>query len=347
MSFPQFYLHYNVKTDSVIQVTREAKVEQNFVIAIPLTDTLSKALLAGTINECDLLVNKYAHPPTVIDKSMFPKDLSYYFIFSVDNQEIVKIMVKKPDPSELAKNKQNSVEIDNRIAYSILSGDTSFSDWVVVIEDDGKVSVNSQAQCVRASNLFKHRIDFLSLAEISLAPKKAETSGLPKLCDIIVNFAENTLSVKCPDISKDYFKDFFLAVTNKNDPSYLIKYLEFKPNDIVNLSFKDKKLKDISFFTSRFHLRNSAIMVLNKITGEIIVTFNEDTILVENNLEFNEELPNAVIVLKNKYDSSQVYRTITLTDNSSRTFKCPKSVDLSAIEVDTVKLSKKFIKIIR
>jgi hypothetical protein len=102
----------------------------------------------------------------------------------------------------------------------------------------------------------------------------------------------------------------------------------------------------MSFFTSRFHLRNTQIDILNHFTGGIKVEFKKKKIVVKNNLTFNANLSAVTIILRNKYDRSQVYRALSIGDNNPIEIAC-KSIDPKVIEIDSLNISKKFITISR
>ena len=345
--FPQFYLHYDTKTDKTLKVDRDSTVEGPFVLAIALEEELSKKLLSGEIPESALIVNKYADPPYVIDKALFPKDADFGVLFNLDSLEITKITAKKPSVETLTANRQGFAPVDNRVAFSILAGDTIFGYWKIRNDDDGHPTVVYEPiDGINGSSLFKHRVDFLSLAEIPITKSKKADKSIPKLCDIRVDYIDNSVTIECANQTEEHFSDFFLAVTNKNDPSYLIKTIQFAPGKKFKLEFTGKRLDEMSFFTSRFHLRNTQIDILNHFTGGIKVEFKKKKIVVKNNLTFNANLSAVTIILRNKYDRSQVYRALSIGDNNPIEIAC-KSIDPKVIEIDSLNISKKFITISR
>lgn len=345
--FPQFYLHYDTKTDKTLKVDRDNTVEGPFVLVIALEEELSKKLLSGEIAESALIVNKYADPPYVIDKALFPKDADFGVLFDLDSLEITKITAKKPTGDALMANRQGFAPVDNRIAFSILAGDTGFGDWKIRNDDDGHpIVVHEPVDEINGSSLFKHRVDFLTLAEIPITKSRNTDKSIPKLCDICVDCIRNSITIECSNQTEEHFSDFFLAITNKNDPSYLIKTIQFAPGKKFKLEFNGKRLDEMSFFTSRFHLRNTQIEVLNNFTGRINVEFKKKKIIVKNDLTFNANLSTVTIILRNKYDRSQVYRALSIEDNSPIEIAC-NSVDPKVIEIDSLNISKKFITISR
>lgn len=347
MSFPQFYLHYDTKEDKTIKVDRETTTENPFVIAIALEEALTRKLLDGTLTTENLIVNQFADPPYVIDKSLFPKETDFYVIFSTETAQLQKVVVKKPNKKTLDESKQNFIKVDTRVAYSLLSNDTTFDDWQILTTERGELAISyTPIKNDDISNLFKNRIDFLSFAEIDISRAKEVNNQLLKICEMIFDYAENSLEIHCADVEDESFKDFFLAITNKNDPSYLFKILRFGRNKSFKLSFKDKNIRDLSFFSSRFHLRNTKIQSLNNVKGKIQVKINKKELIVSNTLELSEDLPEVALVLKNKYDSSIVYRTITLKDNKTLKFSNP-SIQPDELDVFPLKISKNFISIFR
>lgn len=345
--FPQFYLHYNTKTDKTLKVDRDNTVEGPFVLAIALEEELSKKLLSGEMSESSLIVNKYADPPYVIDKALFPKDADFGVLFDIDSLEITKITAKKPTAEALVANRQGFAPVDNRVAFSILAGDTGFSDWKLINGVDGQpVVIYEPIDKINGSFLFKHRVDFSSLYEIPITKSKNVDKSIPKLCDIRVDYINNSITIECANQTEEHFSNFFLAVTNKNDPSYLIKTIQFAPSKKFKLEFAGKRLEEMSFFTSRLHLRNTQIGVLNHFTGGIKVEFGRKKIIIKNDLAFNANLPAVTIILRNKYDRSQVYRALSIGDNSPIEIEC-KSIDPKVIEIDSLNISKKFITISR
>ena len=347
MSFPQFYLHYNSKDDKILGVTREDKNDDPFVILIRLEESMSKKLLNGEMSEMDLIVNKYANPPYALDKRVFPKDQSYYLLFDVDTQDIQKIQVKKPDPVLLKQSKQDFAEVDSRVAYSILAGDTTFQDWKITKNVMGELSaVYDPADGTIASSLFKNRIDFLSLVEIDLSAARKHDKSMKRMCEISVDQADNSITITCDELADEAFKEFFIAVTNKNDPSYLIKMIQLAPKKVVKIEFVGNRLENMSFFTSRFHLRNSDISIKNLFTGTASVKFSKNDVTISNNLSFNDHFTDMTIILKNKYDHTIVYRTVNIVDNNPISFAL-NSLDPDIIDIDALKLSKKFITVSR
>lgn len=351
-TFPQFYLHYDIKQDRTIKVDRSNEVTEAFTLAIPLEESISRRLLSGEINESNLIVNKYAECPYVIEKALFPKNAEFFFIFSLDTLKIQKVVVNSLDAAALQAEGKGYVKIESRAAFSVLAGDTNFNDWEIVTGDDGEIGVVFCAKDSESSSLFKNRTDFLSLAEIDpLANKDYDKNTFKKLCEITVNYIDSCVIIDCASLNEtdrpvEHFSDFFIAVTNKNDPSFLIKKIDLESGKKIKLEFVGKRLENMSFFTSRFHLRSTKINVVNKISGEIRVTFDQNSVEVENDLVFGDTLPNVKLVLKNKYDQSAVYRTIKLTEPGKLRFSCP-SVDPKTIDVDSINISKKFIRIIR
>jgi len=346
MSFPQFYLHYDTQNDKTLKVDRDDETSDPFVIAIKLEEAISKRLLDGSLTDDQLIVNQYATPPYVIDKSLFPKQSEFFVVFSVDTLELQKVVVKKPEKKELDENKQNFVVVDTRVAYSLLAHDTTFEDWKVVTNNGVVALAYSPKGEDDGSNLFKNRIDFLSFAEIDTSLSRHVEKSKNRICEIDFDYAENSIVARCANVSPEAFNDFFLAITNKNDPSFLIKLIQFKRDQTFKLNFSNCKLTEMSFFTSRFHLRSTDINVLNNIKGEVKVNLSGDKIVISNNLSFGETLPEAVLVLKNKYDSSIVYRTITLKDNTTLKFSNP-SIDPDELDIFPLKISKNFISIFR
>ena len=347
MSFPQFYLHYDSKNDKTLKVDRDKTTEGPFVIAIELEESMSKRLLDGSLVAEQLMVNQYADPPYAIDKSLFPKQSDFYVIFSIDTFELQKVVVKTPSKKMLDENKQSFLKVDTRVAYSLLANDTSFADWKIVTGDKGEVALAyAPAAKDDGSNLFKNRIDFLSFAEIDTSISKDVEKKLTGICEMIFDYANNSLEVRCAAVDNESFRDFFLAITNKNDPSFLIKMIQFERDKTFKVTFRNRKLSEMSFFSSRFHLRNTRIQILNKVQGNVSIRFDKKQIIVSNSLEFGPTLPEVVLVLNNKYDSSIVYRTITLKDNSSIKFS-NSSIDPDELDVFPLKISKNFISIIR
>lgn len=349
MSFPQFYLHYSLKEDKTLLVDRSEKLETEvpFVISIPLQEELTRKLLNGELSSNDIIVNKYATPPYALDKTQFPVNAKYHFVFDSHTQQIEKIITKEPDFSELSKDSKYAVKIDGRIAYSVLCGDTNFSDWEIKKNDeDALEAVFSPKSGVHVSSLFKNRIDFLSLSELVLTSSKPYEKNEQRLCEIDVDHLTNSMSIKCADVDKKYFNEFFLAVTNKNDPSYLLKLITFEPNSTTTVNFDGKLLSDMSFFSSRYHLRNTEINVRNCFSGMVYTKIFDDRIEICNTLSFGESLPEVSLILRNKYDKTKVYRTIKLKDNTDLIFAL-NGLDPSLIEIDTVKISKKVIHITR
>lgn len=347
MDFPQFYLHYDAKTDKTLKVDRESETSAPFVVVIALDEELARRLLNGDVNEANLMVNKFANPPYVVDKGMFPIGSSFNLIYSSETLKIHKIVAKTPNYAELKANKQSCIEVDPRCALSLLAGDTSFDDWEILIDGTGQVQVMYDQQNNEASNLFKNRTDFLSLAEIDmLKSKEKQKSQFPKICDIVVNYLENSIEITGMAADPEYFKDFFIAVTNKNDPSFLIKKIVIKPSTSYKFEFSGKKIDEMSFFTSRFYLPNMKIEVVDKCEGQVLVTIKNNLIIVENSIQFSDTFTNAVLVLNDKYDKSRVFRTIQLTKPGILEFDC-SNIDPTIIEVNSSKLSKKFITVNR
>ena len=168
-TFPTFYLHFDSESNKTLKVDRDASNDNPFVFVIELEESLAKKLLNGTISENNLLINHFANPPYVIDKSLFP-DTQFYFLYRAESREIVQL-VDTLDQVYLKENDLLPVEVEELIAYSILTAETSFSDWVVCFSRTGEASIDfaKQSSSVKASALFTSRTDYLSLAEISLS----------------------------------------------------------------------------------------------------------------------------------------------------------------------------------
>lgn len=346
MAFPQFYLHYDTKNDKTLKVDRSDETTEPFVTAIKLEEEISKRLLDGSLTDDQLIVNPYANPAYVIDKSMFPKQSEFYVVFAIDTLELQKVVVKEPTKKELDENKHSFVRVDTRVAYSILANDTTFDDWKIVT-NNGTIAL---AYAPRGENdgsaLFKNRIDFLSFAEIDTSMTRHVETAKQRICEIDFDYAENSIEIRCANVPAESFNDFFLAITNKNDPSFLIKLIQLERDKTFKLNFRNCKLSEMSFFTSRFHLRSTNINILNNIKGEVKINVSEDGIVISNDLHFGDTLPEAVLVLKNKYDSSIVYRTITLKNNKTLRFSNP-SITPDELDVFPLKISKNFISIFR
>ena len=346
MSFPQFYLHYDTQKDKTLKVDRTEETTEPFVIAIKLEEAISKRLLDGSLVDDQLIVNPYATPAYVIDKSMFPKQSEFFVVFAIDTLELQKVVVKEPTKKELDENKQSFVRVDTRVAYSLLANDTTFDDWKIVTNNGVIALAYAPRGEDDGSALFKNRIDFLSFAEIDTSMSRHVEKAKQRICEIDFDYAENSIEVRCANVSTDAFTDFFLAITNKNDPSFLIKLIQLERDKTFRLTFRNCKLSEMSFFTSRFHLRSTDVTILNNIKGEVKVNLNGDKIVISNDLSFGDTLPEAVLVLKNKYDSSIVYRTITLKNNNTIRFSNP-SINPDELDVFPLKISKNFISIFR
>lgn len=351
-TFPQFYLHYDIKNDRTLKVDRSSEIEEAFVLAIPLEEATSRRLLSGEINETNLIVNKYADVPYAVDKALFPTNAEFFFVFSLETLNIQKIIANPPDLAALAEQNQGFVKIEARCAFSVLAGDTSFKDWEISTNDEGETIVSFISKDSVGSNLFKNRTDFLSMTEINMLENKAyDKNTIQKLCEITVNYIDNCVTVDCAvlhdrDRPVEHFADFFIAVTNKNDPSFLIKKINLASGMKIKLEFGGKRIEQMSFFTSRFHLRSSKVTVVNHISGTVKVSFKEKILEISNDLSFGETLPEVKLILMNKYDQSAVYRTIKLTAPGTLKFACP-TVEPQLIDVDSINISKKFIHIIR
>lgn len=345
MAFPQFYLHYDTKNDKTLKVDRSDETTEPFVTVIKLEEEISKRLLDGSLTDDQLIVNPYANPAYVIDKSMFPKQSEFYVVFAIDTLELQKVVVKEPTKKELDENKHSFVRVDTRVAYSILANDTTFDDWKIVT-NDGAITLAYTPRENEASSLFKSRIDFLSFAEIKTSMTRHVETRNQRICEIDFDYAENSVEVRCANIPEESFNDFFLAITNKNDPSFLIKLIQLEKDKTFKLNFSNRKLSEMSFFTSQFHLRSTDINILNNIKGGVKINFSDDKITISNDLSFGQTLSDVVLVLKNKYDSSIIYRTITLKNNETVKFSNP-SIDPDELDVFPLKISKNFISVFR
>jgi len=346
MSFPQFYLHYDTKEDLVLGVDRNPIEGHLYAINIELPEELSKKLLNGEMSASEVIVNKYADPPYAIDKNLFPKDATFHLIFNTETLAAVKISAKRSDPAVLSKEKLDQIEVDSRIAYSILSGDSNLDDWDISSNTEGKTIVRFTPKSGQVSNLFKNRIDFTSLSEIDTSTYKAAEKNLPRLAEVEIDYAANVVLIKTPNMDPSFYADFFIAITNKNDPSYLIKMITMQPGKTIHLRFSRRHLKEMSFFSSRFHLRNTEIMVKNYFSGSIDMSFKGKKLIVLNDLKFSLDFPEAVIILRDKYDKTRVYRTIKLETQDKRVFNLG-NIDPAQIEVEPINISKKFINVTR
>ena len=350
MSFPQFYLHYDAKNDKILAVDRSDKNDNVYVILIPLDESMSKGLLAGSLSEMDIIVNKFANPPYALDRSKFPKNQKFYILFSTDDLLPFALNSTPPNESELKKNNQWYIEVETRIAYSLLNSDTTFADWSVNMTRDGECYLKySPKDGMSESNVFKNRVDFISLVDLDLRTSKNidDRSGL-KICDIIVDHVENKFSIHCVSNNSEHYQDFFIAITNKNDPSYLIKMIDLKPALRQDIVFSDNKIEDLSFFTSRFHMRNTQVEVIESWEGKFDFFLDQidDTLKVgiKASLEAKDNNPEVLMVLKDKYDDTNVLRTLKITSNDELNFET-KKIDVDSFDVVPLNFSKKLITI--
>ena len=350
MSFPQFYLHYDLKNDKILAVDRSDKNDNVYAMIIPLDEQMSKGLLSGSLSEMDIIVNKFATPPYALDKSKFPKNQKFYTIFSTETLTPIAINSSAPNEPTLRENSQWYVEVETRVAYSLLNGDTIFTDWLVETTHAGEYFLKYSPKDEMSENsVFKNRVDFISLVDIDLkTPKSVDEQTNFKICDIIVDHVENKFTVNCVSSDPDHYKDFFIAITNKNDPSYLIKMLDLAPGKSQEIEFSGSKIDDLSFFTSRFHLRNTQIEVLEsrKWKFDFFLEQMDDTLKVEikESLEAKDVNHEAVMVIKDKYDSNNVLRTLKLTAGKQMNFET-KKIDADSFDVVPLNFSKKLITI--
>lgn len=348
-TFPIFYLHYNVKERKILKVDREADPAEDLVITIQLEEALAKKLLNGVISENNLLVNHYANPPYVIDKTFFPENQAFYLLYKNETQEVVQL-VTQVDRVQMKTHNLSSVVVDELVAYSILTGETSFCDWEIRTTHTGEpfAHLSDAKSATKSSTLFNNRTDFLSLVEINLfEDKPKEKTGLQKICTISINHFENSVTIVSEQHkSDDLFQDFIIAITKKNDPSYLIKKMNVKNGKTVKLVFDSINIRDLSFFSSKFHIRNSDIEIQSIITGELVIRAKDSNVLITNDFVFDKTLKDCRVFLRNKYDKSQVYSVVKITKPGKITVNAA-NLDLSHVDFDVPSISKNHIKIIR
>ena len=348
-TFPDFYLHYNVKDRKILKVDREAEASEDLVITIKLEEALAKKLLQGIISETNLLVNHYANPPYVIDKSFFPENQAFYLLYKSDSLEVVQL-VTQVDRVQVKAMNLSAVEVDELVAYSVLTGETSFADWEIRTTHTGEpfAHLSDAKSATKSSSLFNNRTDFLSLVELDLfESKEKEKTGLQKVCTILINHFENSVTIISEQHkSDDLFQDFIIAITKKNDPSYLIKKLNVRNGKTIKLAFDSINIRDLSFFSSKFHIRNSDIQVQNVVSGQLTIRTKGSKVLITNDSVFDKTLTECKVFLRNKYDKSQVYSVVKLTKSGKVTVKAA-NLDLTHVDFDVPSISKNHIKIIR
>ena len=348
MSQHQLYLHYDVKNDRIIKLDDDRSTEIPFIVVIALDEQKSRLVHSGALDITNFVVNKYADPIYLLDKSQFPEGVSYFLTFDIETRNVLSVSTSEPNANFLIEQKQSMMNIDPLIAFSILSGETSLSNWEISSKSGSDINV-SLKRFKSTGTLFRNRIDFDSFAEIDISTNKLEidNSALPKICEIDFNFTDNSVCFKCEDLDDGYFANFFIAITKKNDPSYLIKTIDLSSKKQITFVFDTLPLHELSFFTSRFHLSNSIVNVNCQYTGNVIITVKPCSIKITNDISFSNVFPSASILLKNKYDDSIIYRNVVLTDNNPVIIKCDSTFDVNNIDFDSLKISKHFISILR
>ncbi len=348
-TFPLFYLHYNVKERKILKIDREAESSEDLVITIQLEEALAKKLLNGIISETNLLVNHFATPPYVVDKTFFPENQKFYLLYKNDTQESIQL-VTQIDRVQMKAQDLSAVEVEQLVAYSILTGETAFSDWEILKTHQGEpfAHLSDAKSGSKSSSLFNNRTDFLSLVELDLFnDKPREKTGLQKICTITINHFENSVSIVSETHkSDDLFIDFIMAITKKNDPSYLIKKLNVKNGQRLKFVFDSIDIRDLSFFSSKFHIRNTDIEVQNADTGTVEIRVLPTKVLISNDFSFEKGRPPCKVFLRNKYDKSQVYSVVSLTKPGKITVNAG-ALDLNDVDFDAPSISKNHIKIIR
>ena len=348
-TFPDFFLHFDTKERKTLKVDRSAESEGAFTIAIKLEEALAKKLLNGVISETNLLVNHYAVPPYVIDKTFFPENQNFYFLY-LNTSFVVVQLVTQLDRVTMKENNQSAVKIEELIAYSILTGETAFNDWKVSFSRTGEpiVDLSDEKSGLRSSTLFNNRTDFISLVEINLREGRAKgNSWAQKICTIMVDHFENSITIKAEQHPiDDLFKDFIVAITRKNDPSYLIKKLNVQNGQKLKLVFDEVRLSDLSFFSSKYHILHSDVIVKNKSHGSVEILVSTDKVVLRNDIMFGPDYKECSVFLRNKYDKSQVYTVLKLVIPGKMVI-VDDSLDFSHVDFDIPSISKHNTKIIR
>ena len=111
---------------------------------------------------------------------------------------------------------------------------------------------------------------------------------------------------------------------------------------MVCACFDGLRIENLSFFTSKFHIRNTAISVVGETTGYVDIEVQGSKIIIDNSITGVGADPEFFIVLKNKYDHTQVYRSFKFTE-PKRIIIEDHNFDTSLVEFDTLKISKNFI----
>lgn len=316
MSFPTFFLHFCTKELKVHGITRDQTTEGDYVIAIALDEQTTRKLLNGEIHETNLIVNHYAEPPYVIDKTNFP-DQDFFVTYQNSDLQITQLSTSI-DKASLSANDLSFIKVNEIIAFSILTSETSYNDWEIKFtkSQEPYVTLKDTHSSLKSSSLFSARTDYLSLVEIDVkAEKDQEKTGLPLLAKISFDHHLNEVTIQSESLkSTEVFEDFSIAITKKGDPSFLIRLVKIENGKLQKIFFGNNQLSDFSFFSSKFHIRNCKIVVKSLKNETINISKNDFQLTVE--YLSDQELEQTVI-LHDKFDLSQVYSAHRLTPNST------------------------------
>jgi hypothetical protein len=333
-----------MQTRETVKVDRSDDNEDIFVRVIPLEEDLSRRLLSGELSDADLIVNTYVREPTVLEKRLIPEGVQFVVIISTKTLEIIRVTTI--DQASQLNEDEYVIEIPSLVALSLLSDEVNFNEWKVEKTIDS-YTVKFRSDSLKKSELFRNRTDLISLIELN-PEDESNAVGNINLCSITFDSITNSLIIESTrSTNPEYFKGYFLAVTRKNDPSHLIKYIKIENNTNVKLDFGSHLFKEYSFFSSRFHILNSNVVVNGRIDGSLTVNISPTTITVNNSLVLNNGTK-AILIIKNKFDPSEVYRQIKLNEKfGALEFLTGGKIDSRYIDVDVIGISKNYLKLER